>query len=169
MAIMRNNYVRAGATFFVLRGILNIIVSLGGVVSFYKTGPTGMFSMYGETLKPSQLTPAFEMASHIALNCSMILIGYGILAIWMAVHIWKGVRVSLWINTIMLGIADVSFIISLIAPGYIPLDQGIIGPAITTLAVLLTFIGFRKLDEDNALEKVTAGWVPLDRRSRGRD
>ncbi len=169
MAIIRNNYVRAGATFFVFRGILNLIVSLGGVVSFIKTGPAGMFSMYGEILKKSQITPSLEMASHIALNYSLILIGYGVLAIWMALHIWKGIRVSLWINTVMLGIADISFIISLVIPGYIPLEQGIIGPILTFLGVILTFFGFRKLDEDNALEKVTAGWVPLDRRSRGRD
>jgi len=169
MAIVRNNYIRAGSTLFVLRGILHLIVSIGGAVSFYKTGPTGMFSMYGETIKQSQVTPAMEMAAHISLNYSLILIGYGILAIWMAAHIWRGVRVSLWINAVMLGIADLAFFISMVVPGYIPFGQGIIGPALTLLAVLLTVFGFRKLDEDNALEKVTAGWVPLDRRTRARD
>ncbi len=169
MAIIRNNFVRVGALFFVLRGILNLIISLGGVVNFYKTGPAGMFSMYGETLKKSQITPALEFASHISLNYSLILFGYGVLAVWMAFHIWKGARIALWINTVMLAIADFALILSLVIPGYVPLEQGLIGPGVTLLGVAFTFFGFRKLDEDNALDKVTAGWVPQDRRTRARD
>jgi len=169
MAIARNNQIRFGVFLFSVRGLLNLTVSLGGILAFFKTGAAGLFSVYGEILKPSQVTPALEMASHIALNYSLISVGYGVLTIWMALHIWKGVRIALWINAVMLGITDLGFIIALIVPGYIPLGEGMIGPMITLLAVVLTYFGFRKLEEDNALEKVTAGWVPLDRRTRSRE
>lgn len=169
MALNNNNLVRIGSVLFVLRGILNLIVSIGGIIGFYTIGPAGMFSLSGETLKPSQITPALEAASHIALNYSLILTGYGVLVIWMAIHIWRGIRIALWINIAMLFILDFAFIYSLIIPGYIPAVEGLVGPVLTISAVILTCLGFKRLDEDKAMEKVTSGWVPFDRRTRPRD
>ena len=137
-----NRVAQTGAVLFVLWGVLHLGAGLSGAFTFATRGPAGVFSGFGGAPAPAELTPTLDMAAHIALDFSLILAGYGLLAIWGAVLIWRGQRLGFWLNTIMLGIADGSFIIALMLPGFVSLAAGGLGPVLYVLGVACTAIGF---------------------------
>ena len=83
-----------------------------------------------------------QFASHIALDFSIVLLGYGVLAIWAAQLAWRGHALGVWLKTILLGIADAAFVIALMIPGHVPASKGIWGPLLYVLAVMFSGAGF---------------------------
>ncbi len=53
-----------------------------------------------------------------------------------------------WMNTIMVAIADIPFILFILLPGYLPLFPGVLGPAIWALAVITGTIGILSRKSD---------------------
>jgi hypothetical protein len=137
-----NRVAQTGAAIFVLWGVLHLVVGLIGAFAFASSGPAGVFSGFGAAPVAAELTPTLVLAGHIALDFSLVLAGYGVLAIWAAVLIWRGQRLGFWLNTVMLGIADGSFIIALMLPGFISPAAGGLGPVLYVLGVAFTAIGF---------------------------
>ncbi len=68
-------------------------------------------------------------AADIALDFSIVLVGYGVFMIWAARLMWRGqVMLGWWLNTVLLGIADAAFVIALMIPGHVPLSEGLWAP-----------------------------------------
>ena len=137
-----NALVKAGAVFFVLWGLLHIAVGLSTAGQFITSGPAGVFSGFGASPSPSEVGPALQLAGHIALDFGLILAGYGLLAIWAALLIWRGQRLGFWLATVMLGVADGAFIVALMVPGFISPAAGGLGPLLYVLGVASAAIGF---------------------------
>lgn len=136
-----NRSVRVGAVMFVLWGVLHIVVGVIGVQQFLVSPPLGVLVAYGATISPGDAGRTLELAAHVALEFSVILGGYGLLAIWAAVLAWRGQTLGCWINIVMLGIVDLAFIVALMLPGYIGFWMGIWGPLLYVLGVGFTAYG----------------------------
>src|SRR6266496_4213224 len=122
-----NRLVQTGAIFFILWGVLHIAVGLGGVTVYVARGPMGMISAFGGSGTPVETTHFVMRGAHLALDFMLLLAGYGLLAIWGAVLIWRGRSLGFWLNTILLGIADGAFVIALMIPGEMAIAEGIWG------------------------------------------
>jgi hypothetical protein len=51
---------------------------------------------------------------------------------------WRNDRNGLWVNGVMVGIADMPFILFVLIPGYAPWWPGLLGPVLWIVAFLLT-------------------------------
>ena len=51
---------------------------------------------------------------------------------------WRNDRSGFWVNGIMVGIADVPFILFVLVPGYSPWWPGLLGPVLWIAAFLFT-------------------------------
>lgn len=137
-----NAWIKTGTIMFFLWGVLHMYA--GGLMSipFFTQGPGANLAVIGIAMdKP--LSPDLIASSHIALNFGLDLAGYGVLAIWLSVMMWQGRNMLLnyTMLVVMLGIADAAFIYSLLMPGYSPLLEGIAGPLLYTLGVMLSGFG----------------------------
>jgi hypothetical protein len=56
---------------------------------------------------------------------------------------WRNDRIGFWINAVMVGLADIPFILWVLAPGFAPWWPGLLGPILWVAALLAT--GFSRL------------------------
>lgn len=76
---------------------------------------------------------------------------FSISAIAVAITLnWKNSIWGYWINFATVGIADVGFILFVIAPGHMPVWPGILGPVFWVLAVIFSTIAVLTRDESAA-------------------
>lgn len=54
---------------------------------------------------------------------------------------WRNDRWGYWINVAVIGVADIGFIIFVLAPGYLPPWPGLLGPAVWLAGLALTTVG----------------------------
>ena len=54
---------------------------------------------------------------------------------------WNNNPAGYWLNLVMASVTDVGFIIFILAPGYLPLRPGILGPVLWVLAVIFSTLG----------------------------
>ena len=54
---------------------------------------------------------------------------------------WNNNPAGYWLNLVMASVTDVGFIIFILAPGYLSLRPGILGPALWVLAVIFSTLG----------------------------
>jgi hypothetical protein len=54
---------------------------------------------------------------------------------------WFNNPMGYWLNLALTGVTDVGFILFVVAPGYLPLWPGLLGPALWLLAVIFSTIG----------------------------
>ncbi len=57
------------------------------------------------------------------------------------VYNWENSPLGYWLNLVLASITDIGFIICVLAPGYLPLRPGILGPALWILATLFSTAG----------------------------
>lgn len=63
-------------------------------------------------------------------------------AIALAINLnWRKSRTGFWLNALIVGIADVPFILFVLIPGYRPLWPGVVGPALWVAAIIFTGLG----------------------------
>src|SRR5215472_10633984 len=51
---------------------------------------------------------------------------------------WRNNRLGFWCNAVTIGIADISFILFVLIPGFVPTWPGIVGPALWVTAMVCT-------------------------------
>lgn len=143
-----NRFIRTGAMMFFLWGALHIYAGLLIALPFFETGPAATLAVFGVQFSEPLSHPSLA-ASHVALNFGFDLAGYGVLAIWLAIYIWRGeqIRRHFAVIAVMLGIADAAFIYSLLLPGYSPLLEGIAGPVLYLLGLM--FVGYGLITKQN--------------------
>ena len=54
---------------------------------------------------------------------------------------WRNSRAGFWANALLVGIADVPFILFVLVPGYVPLVFGSLGPDLWVAGMLFTGLG----------------------------
>lgn len=139
-----NGWHRAGALAYVAWGLLHIVVGLLPVVRFLSAGPHAMLAnLEGVSNVPSPpLGEPLLQATHLVGQHYFNLAAAGLLAILVAVKLnWHGDRLGYWLNLIVLGLIDLSFVVGEIIPGYMPLEIGGPGPALYLIAAVLTTVG----------------------------
>ena len=110
---------KIGAIFYVLWGLLHF---------------TAAFGVY----KLAQNSPA-TMAQGRLMQTAFYLAAFATAAIIFAVTLnWRNDRSGFWVNGIMVGIADVPFILFVLVPGYSPWWPGLLGPVLWIAAFLFT-------------------------------
>ncbi len=71
------------------------------------------------------------------------LLFFGLTAIGIAVFLnWKNDKFGYWANCIMVSVVDVGFIWLVLAPGWIPLFPGVLGPLFWVLAIIFSTIAY---------------------------
>jgi hypothetical protein len=58
-----------------------------------------------------------------------------------AVFVWQNSPIGYWLNLAAASVADIGFIVFILAPGYVPLWPGGLGPALWLLATIFSTWG----------------------------
>jgi hypothetical protein len=76
------------------------------------------------------------------LQTAFYLAAFAAAAIAFAVTLnWRNDRLGFWANGVMVGIADIPFILFVLIPGYAPWWPGLLGPILWVAAFFLTALG----------------------------
>ena len=60
---------------------------------------------------------------------------------------WHNHPTGYWLNLLVLGFTDVSFVVLVVAPGHLPLfPHGVLGPTLYLVAAIATTVGFIQRD-----------------------
>ncbi len=128
---------RIGAWLYVLWGVLHVAV---GVVPLVQLGTSGAESMLAfHEFDLATVEGPMVHASHVIAEHSANLIAFGVLAIIVARTLIARRRpLGVWINAVVLGIVDVSFVLAEMVPGHVPPLPAGIGPALYVAALAVT-------------------------------
>lgn len=73
------------------------------------------------------------------------LLFFALAAIGIAVLLnWKNDKFGYWANLIMVSVVDIGFIWLVLAPGWIPLFPGVLGPVFWVLAAVFSTVAYRQ-------------------------
>ena len=143
---------RAGAVFFLLWGLVHMVVALAGILGAVRSGATGVLSAATGATLPAQPDHVLGLAGAIALCLSIDLAAFAALGVWVGVMVWRGRQMGFWLGAVILGTADAAFVVALIFPGHVSVANGFLGPLLYVLAVAFSATGlFGRRDRSVAL------------------
>lgn len=139
---------RVGAALFLLWALLHVWVGVEGFRQF-AGGVHGQWEMLlGGAHAPRA---AFQHATdaltanvhaHLLANFVLDVGGYGVLGLWVAWAIWRrGSWTAYLIGVVVIGIADLAFLLLMVTPGIIDFASGIGGPVLWAVACVVTPLG----------------------------
>jgi len=143
---------KIGALFFIFWGILHVWVGIEGVQTYLE----GLVSQWNLLIGGSKVplasfqyttNPATAFAhAHLILNFCIDVAGYGVLGLVVAYLIWiRGSWSAYWIGTIIIGIADLTFLFAMVTSGVIVQNVGTVGgPILWFFAVVITPFGLSR-------------------------
>jgi hypothetical protein len=147
-----NRLHKAAAASYFLWGVMHLWVMGAVIAQRYAEGPMGALRALGSPAADLGADAILRHASNVAVDFAINLGAAGLLAAWLAVLVWRGSRLALWLNAVILGLVDLSFVICLLGPGYIPMMAGIWGPVLYVAGVLLGALGSRaSVGQDGAV------------------
>jgi hypothetical protein len=107
-----------------------------GAVLYVCWGLLHFTAAYG-VFKLAQNSPA--MAQARLMQTAFYLAAFATAAIIFAVTLnWRNDRFGFWVNAVMVGIADIPFILFVLVPGFVPWWPGLLGPLLWIGALLFT-------------------------------
>jgi hypothetical protein len=135
---------RIGAVFYMLWGILHIII---GIILFYKlstVGSHGAMAMTGSAVPPDQI-PHVDSAvlNGMLAQYAWNVLWPGLFAFAIAFMNWKNSLFGYWYNLIVVTLVDSGFVCAILLPGHISLRDGLPGPVFWLLAVIFSTLGIR--------------------------
>lgn len=147
MKARRNGLITLGAAMFLLWALFHAAIGVYHTLLFGIQGPQSLYSAaYGIPVSATDMhDPARLLGSDAIEVYSILLLGYGVLAIWGTLLILRGNRSGFWMNTIMLGIAQLAVLYGLIIPGRLTGVNAFADLVLYLLGVLATAIGFKRL------------------------
>lgn len=93
---------------------------------------------FGASLEPGMLQGRL-------FQDAFYLLFFAIFAIYVALLCnWKNNRLGYWLNLIVISAADIGYIVLVLAPGYVPMVPGALGPLLWVLAVIFSTIAINK-------------------------
>lgn len=113
---------KIGAVLYVLWGSLHLMAA---------------YSVYQVGLEASN-----GMERGRLFQCAFYVFTFAVSAIALAIKMnWQNSRTGFWLNALIVGIADVPFILFEIVPGHVPAWPGFVGPAVWVTAMIFTGLG----------------------------
>jgi hypothetical protein len=143
---------RSGAIAFILWGVLHLASGAFALVPYATGGTKAMLEGFGATDLGSPSAAFLTLVGHIGVDFAVLLMGYGLLAIWGATLLLRGNRLGFWLNTVLLAIADGAFVLAFVVPGHIDAASGLIGPALYLLGVGLSAWGLARVKASRSAE-----------------
>lgn len=133
---------KIGAGLYVAWGVLHVVVGAIPLVRYASSGPASMLSFF--ELDVEAVEGPLLHASHLIAEHAAELIGFGVMAVVVAVVlVAEGRALGYWLNAVVLGVVDLAFVLGEIVPGHVPAVEAGIGPllyiaalAVTTVALL---------------------------------
>jgi hypothetical protein len=111
-----------------------------GAVLYVCWGLLHFTAAYG-VFKLAQNSPA-SMTQGRLMQTAFYLAAFATAAIILAITLnWRSDRLGFWSNAVMVGTADVPFILFVLLPGYAPMWPGLLGPALWIAALFFTAVG----------------------------
>jgi hypothetical protein len=108
-----------------------------GAVLYVCWGLLHFTAAYG-VLKLAQNSPG-AMAQARLMQTAFYLAAFAAAAIIFAITLnWRNNRFGFWVNAVMVGIADIPFILFVLVPGYVPWWPGLLGPLLWIAAFFFT-------------------------------
>jgi hypothetical protein len=108
-----------------------------GTVLYVCWGLLHFTAAYG-VYRLAQNSPA-TMAQGRLMQTAFYLTAFAATAIVLALTLnWRNDRLGFWLNGIMVGIADIPFILFVLIPGYAPWWPGLLGPVLWIAAFSVT-------------------------------
>src|SRR6202522_3589746 len=127
----------------------NITAKLGAAL-YVCWGLLHVFAAYG-LLHLAQNSPA-TLAQGRLMQTAFYLAAFAATAIVLALTLnWRNDRNSLWVNGVMVGIADIPFILFVLIPGYAPWWPGLLGPILWVAAFFFTGLARMSATRPDAL------------------
>jgi hypothetical protein len=147
MKTKTNGLIIIGAVIFLLWALFHMAIGVYHTLLFGLQGSQSLFSAaYDIPVSAAEMhDPARLLGSDAIEVYSILLFGYGVLAIWATLLILRGQRLGFWMNTILLGIAQLAVLYGLIIPGRLTGINAFADLVFYLLGVLVTGIGFRRL------------------------
>lgn len=131
-----NIYNKIGAIFFIIWGLIHVLVGAIPVIKYFTQGPVAIFTGNEMTLPAHEIGATMQQVANLLVEYRTDIFAFGVLAIIVAVTLnWKNQVLGFWINAVVLGIVDIAFIFAQMVPGYQPLFPPVIGPASYVLGV----------------------------------
>jgi hypothetical protein len=116
---MERTIAKLGAALYVCWGLLHFAAAYG-VYKLAQNSPTGVAQ--GRLMQTAFYLAAFA-ATAIALAITLN---------------WRNDRLGFWVNGVMVGVADIPFILFVLMPGYAPWWPGLLGPVLWIAAFSVT-------------------------------
>jgi hypothetical protein len=108
-----------------------------GAVLYVCWGLLHFTAAYG-VLKLAQNSPG-AMAQARLMQTAFYLAAFAAAAIIFAITLnWRNNQFGFWVNVVMVGIADIPFILFVLVPGYVPWWPGLLGPLLWIAAFFFT-------------------------------
>jgi hypothetical protein len=111
-----------GAILYVAWGLLHLLAAY----QVYKLGSRQAAGMIQGRIYQSAWNLAF-----FAVFVSVVAVVYN----------WNNSPLGYWLNLLATSATDIGFIVFVLAPGYLPLRPGILGPALWVLAAIFSTLG----------------------------
>jgi hypothetical protein len=110
-----------------------------GAVSYVLWGLLHYTAAYNVYNLAQSLPPT--MAHGRLLQLASYLTAFATTAIVLAITLnWRNDRIGFWLNAVIIGVADLPFIVFILVPGYMPWWPGILGPVLWIVALACTAI-----------------------------
>jgi hypothetical protein len=147
MKTKTNGLITIGAVMFMLWALFHMAIGVYHTLLFSIQGSQSMFSSaYGIPVSAAEMhDPARLLGSDAIEVYSILLFGYGVLAIWATLIMVRGRRFGFWMNTILLGIAQLAVLYGLIIPGRLTGVNAFADLVLYLLGVIVSGIGLGRL------------------------
>lgn len=124
-----NIFARLGAITYILWGLMHLLAAR-------------MVFALGQSLQPGMVQGRIYQSAANLLFLALF-------AIVVAVFFnWRNSRRGYWLNLIVVGAADVGFIVFILLPGLAPILPGALGPLLWIIALIFSTIGIRRRNPD---------------------
>ena len=126
-----------------------------GAVLYVCWGLLHFTAAYG-VYRLAQNAPA-TMAQGRLMQTAFYLAAFAATAIVLAITLnWRNDRLGFWLNGVMVGIADIPFILFVLIPGYAPWWPGLLGPVFWIVAFSVTALARTGATKSAAMESGSA-------------
>jgi len=146
---MKNNAHKIGAVFYILWGVLHIVIGIVLFQQLLTVGTHGVMATTGSAVPASQIPHVdIPVLNGILWQYAWNVFWPGVFATVVGVRMnWKNDPVGYWYNLIVITLVDSGFLVAIVIPGYITPRDGLPGPVFWLLAVVFSTIGYRQRKE----------------------
>jgi len=135
---------KIGAICYALWGVIHIAFGGMFLYSLLSGGIPALLKLSEVTNSTISAQDYPGILNGLLMEHSWNLIWFGLFALIVGVAMnWKNSRAGYWMNLVVVGAAELGFIVTIIVPGYF--TSAILGPILWILAVIFSTIGIRTM------------------------